>query len=188
MPIPPPQNAERKFHGTVMDLWQWEQTLYDGSTSTFECVTRPDTTSVIPFLDPQTVLLTKQGQPHKTDFFLDMPGGRIDPGEGPHAGARRELQEETGYQAKRFLEWNRYAQRGLQRFEGFLFLATDLADGHPMHREAGEHIELVPTPWNKLVDLCLHGQLRQMNTMHAILTMEYDPAAKKRLHDWLAGV
>src|SRR5260221_6819606 len=100
MPIPPPPNAERKFKGAIMDFWQWEQPLYDGTTQTFECVTRPDTVSVIPFIDSETVLLTRQEQPHKKAAFIDFPGGRLDGTESMEEGMRRELLEETRYRAE----------------------------------------------------------------------------------------
>jgi ADP-ribose pyrophosphatase len=187
MPVPPPSNAKKVWDGDIIDVWTWEQSMFDGSTSTFECITRPDTASVIAFLDPDTVLLTRQQQPHKPEPFIDFPGGRIDTGEDPQMGALRELQEETGHRAGRVMEWSRYAQRGISRFEEFLYVATDVTDGHPLHHDVGERIELLPTPWKDVVDLCRRRQMRQLNTMLAILTMEYDPEVKKRLRDWLRG-
>src|SRR3989344_5109060 len=126
MPVPPPSNAKKIWEGEIISVWTWDQPMFDDTTSVFECITRPDTASVIPFLDPDTVLLTRQRQPHKPEPFIDFPGGRIDEGEDPQAGALRELHEETGHQAKRVMEWSRYAHRGLSRFEEFLYLATNL--------------------------------------------------------------
>ena len=36
-----------------------------------------------------------------TDFVWELPAGRLDPGESPEAGARRELEEEVGLRAAR---------------------------------------------------------------------------------------
>jgi len=187
MPIPPPPNAERKFHGTIMDLWQWEQRLFDGTTETFECVTRPDTVSVIPFLDEKTVLLTRQEQPHNPRPFFDVPGGRVDAGETMEAAVRRELHEETGHKANRLIEWHRQELIGIYRYEAGLFLATGLHDGSGPHVDAGEKIELLPTKWDDLVRMCLKRELRQANVMLAVLAMEFDPETTDRLHTWLRG-
>ena len=53
------------------------------------------------------------------------------------------------------------------------------------HVDAGEKIELYPVEWNELVQLCLHGKLRQVHMMHAVLCMEFNPAAKAELAQWL---
>jgi ADP-ribose pyrophosphatase len=187
MPVAPPPNAKRVFKGHVLNFWQWEQPLYNGTLSTFECITRPDTASIIPFLDSQTVLLTRQEQPHKDKPFLDFPGGRIDEGEETQTGVLRELQEETGHRAGRVMRWDAFAQRGMIRYEETLFIATDLTNEHLLHQDPGERIELVPTPWNDLVQLCLERRLRQPNSMLTVLQMEFDPASKKRLQEWLRG-
>lgn len=188
MPNQPPKNAELKLHGGVMDFWTWEQELFDGTRATFECVTRPDSATVIPFLDEQTVLLTKQFQPQRETFFLDMPGGRLDTGEDMQQAAIRELQEETGYRAGAILEWDRRKIGGMMLYEEGLFLARNLQASPATPETARERIELVPTPWSELVQLCLQHKLRHPNAMLAILAMEFDPEAKRRLHEWLRGV
>ena len=77
MPTPPPSNAKRLHHGPIVDLWQWEQEMFDGTTEIFECVTRQDTVAVIPFINPDTVLLTKQSQPLIENLFLIFREGAL---------------------------------------------------------------------------------------------------------------
>ena len=43
-----PEHAKKVFSGVMFDVYQWEQEMYDGSTATFEKLTRPDTAQVIP--------------------------------------------------------------------------------------------------------------------------------------------
>ncbi len=186
MPCPPPANAKRVFHGEIMDFWQWDQIQFDGSTATFECVTRPDTVSVLCFIDQETVLLTKQEQPHKPLPFFDLPGGRVDSGEDQLVAAKRELLEETGTNAQTWLEWSRLKNNGVNRFEEVLFLARDAQTISEPHMDAGEKIETLHLPWKTLVDMCLKRQLRQPNTMLSILQMAFETEHQKRLADWLA--
>ena len=186
MPVPVPQNAKRVFHGLKHDIWQWEQTLFDGSTTTFESMVREDTVSVIPFLDAQTVLLIYEEQPSQEHPFWEAPGGCVDPEENPEMTARRELLEETGYEAGSILPFRTKRFQGKTRFEEHVFLASRLSDTRKPHLDAGEKIQSHPTPWKEAVALCLRGELRSQTAMLAILAMEFDPEAKKLKEQFLS--
>ncbi|KAA0206381.1 NUDIX hydrolase [Candidatus Uhrbacteria bacterium] len=188
MPVPPPKDAKKVFEGFLATAYRWNQRMFDGTERVFECYVRPDTATVIPFLDRNTVLLTKQDQPARQTFW-DFPGGRVDPGETLEQGAIRELQEETGYRARDMMIWKEKTHTGLIRYEQGLFLAKRLIhEPMPNVEEDGERIELVPTKWNELVQRCLHGDLRQPDVMLAVVAMEYDPEAKARLEAFLSDL
>ncbi len=188
MPVPPPPEAKKVFEGTLASVYQWNQKMFDGSERIFECYLRQDTATVIPFLDRDTVLLTKQEQPARQTFW-DFPGGRVDPGETLEQGVRRELREETGYLAGDLVLLHARRYTGLIRFEQGLFLAKHLVhDPLPNTEEDGERIELVPTKWNDLVQRCLRGELRQPDVMLAVVAMEYEPEAKARLNTFLSDL
>ena len=91
-----PKHAKCVFEGVLFDVYQWEQELYDGSTTTFEKLVRDDTVLIIPILSDGRLVLTHDEQPGR-DAYITAPGGRIDPGETPEGAVRRELLEETGY-------------------------------------------------------------------------------------------
>jgi ADP-ribose pyrophosphatase len=181
MPISPPEHAKKVWSGQILNVWAWDQKLYDGTSTQFECMTRPDTVSVLPFIDRNTVLLTRQNQPHKPSLFIDVPGGRVDPGESQEEAVKRELQEETGYQTKTLVEWNSLNHGGLVRFEERFFIATDVEGGFSTHQDPGEQIELFRVSWDELVQMCLRRELRGTNAMFSILQMAFDPASQERL-------
>jgi len=177
MPVPVPPNAKRIFKSQRHELWEWDQELYDGSHAVFSCAIRGDTVAVIPFLDKNTVLLIKESQPGRSVPFMDVPGGMIDSEERPEDTAKRELREETGYQAS-VLQFRENAHLGMTRFVEYVYLAKNLTNGQAAHLDAGEKIELMPTPWKEAVAMSLRGELRRHEAMLAILAMEFDPEAR----------
>ena len=54
---------------------------------------------VVPFLDPDTLLLVREYAAGLHNYQLGFPKGLIDPGETPEQAANRELKEEIGYGA-----------------------------------------------------------------------------------------
>ncbi|MFA6429913.1 MAG: NUDIX hydrolase [Patescibacteria group bacterium] len=186
MPILPPAHADRVYASHNLNVYEWPQTLYDGTTTTFDCVTRPDFVGVIAFLDAKTILLTKQEQPSRPAAFFDIPGGQVDKDETPEQAALRELQEETGYRAGQISLWKTSPYYGLVRFEQFLYIATDLTlDPTGNHEDAGEKIQVLKTPWPEAVHLALTGQIRVCEAGLAIAAMEYEEGAKKRVREFL---
>lgn len=99
-----PPDAQKVFTGEIFEVYQWQQELFDGSTATFERLKRPDTVSVIPVTDDGQILFAKEEQPGSAPF-LGTFGGRVDPGEDPLVAAKRELLEETGYEADVWEVW-----------------------------------------------------------------------------------
>lgn len=60
----------------------------------------PDWVNVIALTKEDQVVLIEQFRFAAQEVTLEIPGGMIDPGESPEAAARRELLEETGYEAE----------------------------------------------------------------------------------------
>jgi ADP-ribose pyrophosphatase len=59
----------------------------------------PDYTSIIAITGDRRVLAVRQYRPALERYTIELPSGMVDPGETADAAARRELREETGYEA-----------------------------------------------------------------------------------------
>jgi ADP-ribose pyrophosphatase len=59
----------------------------------------PDYAAILALTTNQQVLCVRQYRPAVERYTLELPSGIIDPGETPEQSARRELIEETGYEA-----------------------------------------------------------------------------------------
>jgi len=92
MTLPP--TAKKVFAGALFDVYQWEQKLFDGSTTTFEMLKRADSVQII-VSDGKSMIIAAEEQPVKGSF-LSLFGGRVEEGEDPLVAAKRELLEESG--------------------------------------------------------------------------------------------
>jgi len=185
MPVPLPPGAKQTYHGILYDVYQAPTPQYDGSVKTFEYVLRADCVTVFAFPAPGEILITKQEQPGRPVFY-DFPGGRVNESETHEQAALRELEEETGFKAKRIkLFWNLNLE-GATRFEKSFFLATDLEPASNWSNpDKGEKIEIIRESFDNVVKRCHARSMRQAEAMLCILNMKYDEHANKKLNEWL---
>jgi ADP-ribose pyrophosphatase len=115
------------------------------------------------------VLLERQYRYAAQCFMLELPAGRIDPGEEALAAGKRELLEETGYTAKR---WKRalffYPSPGFLEETMTIFLARGLKPGEAQP-EDDERIEHDLVPLSVVVRLILSGKIRDGKTIAGVL-------------------
>ena len=146
--------------------------LPDGSEGTREHIRHPGAVAIVPLFDDGSVLLERQFRyPHGRDF-IEIPAGKIDPGEAHLATAKRELLEETGYAAA---EWRRigvihtaiaYTNEAIE-----LFVARKLAKGE-RKLDAGEFLEIFTVPFAEAIAMIGRGEITDAKTTTALLLTE----------------
>ena len=85
------------FEGRVISLKVDEVTLPNGKTSNREIVNHPGAVAVIALTDDNKIILVEQYRKALERSIIEIPAGKLEPGEAPELTARRELEEETGY-------------------------------------------------------------------------------------------
>lgn len=73
-----------------------------GREAEFQVLEAPDWVNVIALTPEQQVVLIRQYRHGTRDITVEVPGGTVDPGESPLEAGRRELAEETGFEANRW--------------------------------------------------------------------------------------
>ena len=125
------------------------------------------------------VLLIRQYRYAAGQELWEFPAGRLDPGDTPLSGARRELAEETGYRAR---EWKRalffYSSPGFLDETMSVFLARDLVKGKATPEE-DEFITPTLVPLSKAVKMAMDGTIMDAKTIAGILWLAQKMARSK---------
>ena len=114
-------SSHTMFQGRLLHVKADEVRLPNGKHAVREYIQHPGACMMLAFVDDETILLIRQYRYALRRHFIEVPAGKIDPGEDWLATAQRELVEECGYEAA---EWRH------------------LATMHPCIGYADEHIEL----------------------------------------------
>jgi ADP-ribose pyrophosphatase len=76
-----------------------EVSLRDGKPTKRIRIDHPEAAAIVPFVSEKEILMVRQYRYALGRETIEIPAGKVDPGEKPEACARRELLEETGYRA-----------------------------------------------------------------------------------------
>ena len=92
-------SSESVFKGALLDVRKDRVRLPNGRETLREYVVHPGAVVVLALLDNGKLLFERQFRYPLRRVFLELPAGKIDPGETILDTARRELLEETGHVA-----------------------------------------------------------------------------------------
>jgi ADP-ribose pyrophosphatase len=167
---------DRIYAGRVLDLDVDEVEEPGGVRAPREVVRQRGSVAALPVSDDGRIVLVRQYRYAVDDHVWELPAGRIDPGETPAEGARRELEEEVGLRP-RSLEpllvfWT---TPGFCDEVMHLFRATGL-ESVPARPEADERIETATFTLDEAREMIRRGEIREGKTLVALLLELQRPA------------
>lgn len=112
----------------------------------------PDWVLTLAVTPQQEVVMVRQYRHGSEQVCLELPGGLVDPDDtSPERSAKRELLEETGYKASHIMLIGEcYPQPAILSNRCFFYLAENAAKVQAQNLDAGEDIEIVTMPLNKI--------------------------------------
>ena len=157
------------YEGIIVNIRRDEVELIDGSKAGREVVEHPGGVAVFAVDEEENVVLVRQYRYPVGDVILELPAGKLEPGEDPKECAIRELQEETGYLAGR-LDYMGFSHSspGIFMEKIHYYLARDLKKGAASPDE-GEFVEVVTMPLQELRALAENNKLSDGKTLIGIL-------------------
>lgn len=145
---------------------------YRGVRAVRDVLLHPGAVVILPLLDGDRVVMLRQYRPGPLEWLYELPAGTVEEGEDPEETARRELVEETGYEAGRLrLLFKVYPSPGVSTEVMYMYLAEDLryVGARP---EKGEFLETVVLGLDEAVDMVRRGEIVDGKTV--MLLLYYD--------------
>lgn len=165
-------SSECLLDGKLLRVQSDQVRLPDGGESYREYVIHPGAVMVAAFVDANTLAFEHQYRYPVRRHFIELPAGKIDPGEAHAETARRELLEETGYTAA---HWQHaitmHAGIGYSNEIIELYVARDLSFvGHK--RDEGEFLEVFTMSLDEAVAMVGSGEITDTKTALSVLWLD----------------
>jgi ADP-ribose pyrophosphatase len=153
------------YTGTFFEVHRDKVRLPDGREAMRDYIRHPGAVAIVAIDGDNRVVLERQHRYPLQRDFIEIPAGKLEPGEEHLATAKRELLEETGYAAA---EWTRlglihnaigYSDEGIE-----LWLATGL-DKREAQLDEGEFLEVLTLPFEEALAMAADGRLSDVKTI-----------------------
>ena len=124
---------------------------------------------IIPMIDEQQMLLISEYSCGTHKYELGFPKGLIDPGESAQQAAQRELMEEVGYGAKKWVELKNVSLApGYFDAQMTILLAFDLFPSK-LEGDEPEPLEVVQWPMSQYQELLTHPDFSESRSVAGLL-------------------
>lgn len=160
---------EYKFQGKIVNLRVDDALLPNGTTAKREVVEHNGGVCVAPLDDEYNLYFVKQFRYPYMEIVTELPAGKLEKGEDPFEAGKRELREETGAVAKKYVDLGKlYPTPGYCGEIIHMYLATELEFGEQSPDE-DEFLEVYKIPLEKAVEMVMNGELRDSKTQTMVL-------------------
>ncbi len=157
------------FAGKVFDVHSDKVVIANGEVKPREVVIHSGGVTIVAVHDGK-ILLVKQFRYGAQDILFELPAGKLDHGnEDVLSAAKRELEEETGYTAKKWTSLGHlFTTPAICSEKLYLFFAQDLVAGKP-HPDEDEFIEYVEVEKEKVFEMIKTGEISDAKTICALM-------------------
>ena len=165
-------SSEVVLDGGMMRVKRDQVRLPSGNQSQREFILHPGAVLIIPILENGNLLLERQFRYPLNRVFVELPAGKIDPGEDILLTGQRELLEETGYTAKEWIYLGlQHPCIGYSDEVIYMFLAKGLEAGDT-HCDEDEALELFEASLDDCLQMVATQQITDAKTILALMYVE----------------
>lgn len=161
-------SSEYVFRGKVIDVKRDDILVSNGHKSIREVVEHSGGVVILAIKEGKILTVNQFRYPIKTTS-IELPAGKLEIGEDPDFASKRELEEETGYIAKKWKSLGYiYTSVGFCNEKLYLYLATDL-EYKQVNPDEDEIIEPKEYPIKEVFEMIDNGKINDAKTLCALL-------------------
>ncbi len=154
------------YEGRMLHVYS-DRVEIGGRETTREVVLHPGACAILPVTEKKEILFVRQYRYAAEETLLEIPAGKIDPGEAPDVCAARELTEETGFRAERLRKLGAvFTTPGFCNEKIHLYLADRLVPAH-QHLDTDEFLDVVKIPLGEALEMIRNGEISDAKTLSA---------------------
>ena len=167
-----PISSEDAYKGKFLKLKKDIVKLPDGGEAFREYLIHPGAIAIVPILDDGRIILERQFRYPVDAAMLEIPAGKLEPGEDPLLCAQRELLEETGYSATHWEFLGRihpvisYSTEFID-----IYLAKGLTAGERSLDE-GEFLDVFAATLDEMHQWIAEGKITDVKTIISVYHLE----------------
>lgn len=157
------------FSGKVFEIHRDKAKDANGEIQNREVIIHSGGVTIVAEHDNK-ILMVRQFRYGAQQILLELPAGKLDHGnEDVLSAAKRELEEETGYNAKKWTSLGFvFSTPAICSEKIYLFFAQDLTPGRP-HPDDGEFVEYLEVPKEEVFEMIKNGKIVDAKTIAGLM-------------------
>lgn len=159
------------YTGPIFTLKHHEVTLEDGSPAMRDVVHHSGGVCVAALDDEGYIFLVRQFRFPTGQELIELPAGKLEPGENPMEAALRELEEETGQSSKNLSLLGKMIPTPAYCTEVIHIFTTCKVTPTPQRLDPGEFLSVLRVPFPQAVQMVLDGEIIDAKTQAGILML-----------------
>jgi ADP-ribose pyrophosphatase len=162
-------SSEDVFTGRLLHVFKDKVKLPNGHESTREYIKHQGAVAILPVLPDGKLIFVRQYRYPVDSVIYEIPAGKLEKGEDPLTCAKRELSEETGYEAGTFTYLTSVLTTpGFTNETIHLYLATDLKRG-AQHPDENEFLDVISISEPNVREMIRNGEIYDAKTLSTLL-------------------
>lgn len=163
---------EKVFKGKIFTVAQDTIEFPNGTQAKWDVLLHHGAAAVVPIDNEGNIILVEQYRCVEDGQILEIPAGKLEPGEDPMVCAARELEEETGYKARLLMPvCSIYSAVGFSDEIIHIYVTKGLEKGQ-INLDEDEYVTIKKYTLEEVINKILNGEIKDSKTIAAIFTVK----------------